>query len=139
MRAPFMIRWPGKIPSGSVSNEIVHVVDLLPTLGKIADYDVPNDRIIDGVDQLAFFTGKQKKSNREGFIIHTTLDLEMQELAEAQESDDSVLIVNLSREQYRKIIYTGRRGVIGEMLLIAERGREALMLWLAVWGIVPDG
>jgi len=75
MRAPFIIRWPGKIPAGSVSNEIIHVVDLLPTLGKIADYEVPDDRIIDGVDQLAFFTGKQKKSNREGFIIYNNDDV----------------------------------------------------------------
>jgi len=75
MRAPFLIRWPGKIPAGSVSNEIVHVVDLLPTLGKIAGYKVPNDRIIDGVDQLAFFTGKQEKSNLEGFIIYNNDDV----------------------------------------------------------------
>jgi arylsulfatase len=48
-----------------VSNEIVHVVDLLPTLGTLAGYDVPDDRIIDGVDQLDFFLGEQEKSNRE--------------------------------------------------------------------------
>ena len=75
IRAPFLIRWPGKIPAGSVSNEIVHVVDLLPTLGKIAGYKVPDDRIIDGVDQLAFFMGKQKKSNLEGFIIYNNDDI----------------------------------------------------------------
>jgi|LGOV01.1.fsa_nt_gb arylsulfatase len=75
MRAPFLIRWPGKIAAGSVSNEIVHVVDLLPTLGKIAGYKAPDDRIIDGVDQLDFFTGKQKKSNREGFIIYNNDDI----------------------------------------------------------------
>ncbi|MBL8213611.1 MAG: sulfatase-like hydrolase/transferase, partial [Bryobacterales bacterium] len=31
LRAPFLIRWPGKIPSGAVSNEIVHEMDLFPT------------------------------------------------------------------------------------------------------------
>jgi len=75
LRAPFLIRWPGKIPAGSVSNEIAHVVDLLPTLGKIAGYKVPDDRIIDGVDQLGFLTGKQKKSNREGFIVYNNDDI----------------------------------------------------------------
>jgi len=75
LRAPFMIRWPGKIPAGSVSNEIVHVVDLLPTLGSIAGYNVPGDRIIDGVDQLDFLTGKQKKSNLEGFIVYNNDDV----------------------------------------------------------------
>ena len=75
MRTPFLIRWPGKIPAGGVSNEIVHVVDLLPTLGQIAGYKVPSDRIIDGVDQLDFFTGKQDKSNLEGFIIYNNDDV----------------------------------------------------------------
>ena len=67
LRAPFIIRWPGKIPAGRVSNEIVHVVDLFPTLARAADAQVPKDRPIDGVDQLDFFLGKQVNSNREGF------------------------------------------------------------------------
>jgi arylsulfatase len=75
LRVPFLIRWPGKIPAGSVSNEIVHIVDLLPTLGQIAGYKKPNDRIVDGVEQLDFFTEKQKKSNREGFIVYNGDDI----------------------------------------------------------------
>ncbi len=34
IRVPFMIRWPGKMPAGRVSDEIVHGVDLFPTLAK---------------------------------------------------------------------------------------------------------
>jgi arylsulfatase len=70
LRAPFLIRWPGKIPEGGVSDEIVHVVDLLPTLAKVAGFEVPTDRIIDGVDQYDFLLGHQEKSNREGFIVY---------------------------------------------------------------------
>ena len=29
LRAPFIIRWPGKVPAGRVNNEIVHIVDYL--------------------------------------------------------------------------------------------------------------
>ena len=75
LRAPFLARWPGRIRAGEVSNEIVHVVDLLPTLGKAAGYDVPDDRIIDGVDQMDFFLGEQEKSNREGFIVYNNDDV----------------------------------------------------------------
>jgi arylsulfatase len=75
LRVPFLIRWPGKIPAGEVTNEIVHVVDLLPTLGRIAGYTPPKDRIIDGVDQLDLFLGKQDKSNREGFIVYNNDDV----------------------------------------------------------------
>jgi arylsulfatase A-like enzyme len=66
---PFLIRWPGNVPAGRVSNEIVHGVDLFPTLAKIAGAKVPKDRAIDGVDQSDFFIGKSEKSNREGFPI----------------------------------------------------------------------
>jgi arylsulfatase A-like enzyme len=67
LRAPFIIRWPGKVPAGRVSNEIVHIVDLLPTLARVGGAEVPKDRPIDGVDQLDFFLGKQENSNRDGF------------------------------------------------------------------------
>jgi len=67
LRASFVIRWPGKIKPKSVSNEIVHITDLLPTLASAAGYEVPADRIIDGVDQMPLFTGKTDKSAREGF------------------------------------------------------------------------
>jgi len=43
-RVPFMIRWPGKVPAGHVSNEIVHGVELFAMLAKIAGAKVPNDR-----------------------------------------------------------------------------------------------
>jgi arylsulfatase len=70
LRVPFAMRWPGKIPAGSVSDEIVHEMDLYPTFAKIAGGKVPTDRVIDGVDQTNFFMGKQEKSNREGVIVY---------------------------------------------------------------------
>jgi len=70
LRVPALMRWPGKIPRGKVTNEIMHVVDVLPTLARVAGYKVPTDRIIDGVDQLDFLIGRQKKSNREGFPVY---------------------------------------------------------------------
>jgi arylsulfatase A-like enzyme len=67
LRAPFIIRWPGRVPAGSISNEIVHIVDLYTTLARVGGAQIPTDRPIDGVDQLDFFRGKQASSNREGF------------------------------------------------------------------------
>jgi arylsulfatase len=69
IRVPFLIRWPGKVPAGRVSDEIVHAVDLFPTLASIAGATVPKDRPIDGVDQSNFFLGKTDKSSREGILI----------------------------------------------------------------------
>src|ERR1022692_1272375 len=55
LRAPFIIRWPGKVPAGRVNNEIVHIVDCYTTLARVGGAEVPKDRPIDGVDQLDFF------------------------------------------------------------------------------------
>jgi arylsulfatase len=67
LRAPFILRWPGKVSAGRVSNEIVHEVDLFPTLARLAGAETPGDRLIDGVDQTEFFLGKRAQSSREGF------------------------------------------------------------------------
>lgn len=70
LRVPFLIRWPGKIPAGQVSNDIVHQIDLFPTLARIVGQELPGDRVMDGVDQLDFFMGKTKKSARESVVIY---------------------------------------------------------------------
>ncbi len=70
LRVPFIVRWPGKVPAGRVSNEIVHEMDIFPTVARLVGAKLPTDRVIDGVDQLDFLTGKQDKSNRDGFVIY---------------------------------------------------------------------
>jgi arylsulfatase len=70
LRVPFAIRWPGKIAPGRASDEIVHAMDLFPTFAGIAGGEVPQDRVIDGIDMTDFFLGKRKKSGREGFVVY---------------------------------------------------------------------
>ncbi len=70
LRVPFIIRWPGTVPAGAVSNEIVHEMDLLPTLARTAGGKVPTDRVIDGVDQTDFLTGKKATSDRESIVVY---------------------------------------------------------------------
>ncbi len=75
LRVPFIARWPGRIAPGRVSNEIVHVTDLLPTLVAMTGGTVPADRPVDGVDQGPFLFGRQDKSQRDGFLFHIKNDL----------------------------------------------------------------
>ena len=69
LRVPFLIRWPGKIPQKQVSNEIVHQIDIFPTIASFIGAEIPTDRVIDGVDQSDFFMGKTSKSARESLKI----------------------------------------------------------------------
>ena len=68
LRVPFIARWPGRIKPNFVSNEIVHVVDIYTTLAAVANIAIPDDRPIDGVNQLPFLIGTTPSSAREGFV-----------------------------------------------------------------------
>jgi arylsulfatase A-like enzyme len=75
LRVPFAVRWPGKIPAGSVSDEIVHAMDVFPTIAGLTGGAVPDDRLIDGVNMSNFLLGKDLKSGREGFIVYMGNDI----------------------------------------------------------------
>ncbi len=68
-RTPCIVRWPGKVPAGKVSNELVHAVDWYTTLLNVAGASVPGDRIIDGMDMRDFLLGEAEESGRD-IILH---------------------------------------------------------------------
>jgi arylsulfatase len=81
-RVPCMVRWPGKIKPGTVSNEIVGHHDWLPTLLAIAGDKEVKEKLLkgykvgdmtykvhlDGYDLGPYLTGQTDKSPRESFI-----------------------------------------------------------------------
>jgi arylsulfatase len=81
-RVPGVLRWPGTIAPGSISNEIVSHHDWLPTFLAAAGEPQVVEKLrightaagktfkvhIDGQNLLSYLTGKQKTSPREGFI-----------------------------------------------------------------------
>lgn len=71
IRTPCVIRWPGRIPAGQVSNELTHEMDLFPTIAAAVNAPeiIPADRAIDGVNQLPFLEGRQARSNRDSVIF----------------------------------------------------------------------
>lgn len=66
VRVPCIVRWPGKVPAGRVSDELASTVDILPTLSAITGASLP-ERKLDGIDQSAFLLGKAEESAREEF------------------------------------------------------------------------
>jgi arylsulfatase A-like enzyme len=81
-RVPQMIRWPGRIPAGVVSNEIVGHHDWLPTFLAAAGEPDIVDKLkaghtigdatfkvhIDGYNLLPYLTGEADRSPRPGFV-----------------------------------------------------------------------
>ena len=69
LRAPFIMHWPGVFMENHVTNEILHITDIFPTILAILGIDPPKDRFIDGVDQKEFLSGEKDNSSREGFVF----------------------------------------------------------------------
>jgi arylsulfatase len=75
LRVPLIVRWPGRVAAGQVTDETIHVTDLFSTVIRAAGGEAPADRPIDGVDQLDWWTGKADKSAREGFLFYIKSEL----------------------------------------------------------------
>ena len=57
IRAPYLARWPGKLPAGSTYDAPVHHFDMYATAAAAAGAELPADRVMDGVDLVPFVTG----------------------------------------------------------------------------------
>jgi arylsulfatase A-like enzyme len=80
-RVPALVRWPGKIQAGSVSNEIMSHLDWMPTLAAaVGDTDLKQRLLkgtrigtkqsklhLDGYNFLPYLTGETKKGPRNEF------------------------------------------------------------------------
>ena len=57
-RVPFLARWPGRIPAGTVRTDLARTLDILPTIAGIVGAPLPSGRAIDGQDIRGFLEGK---------------------------------------------------------------------------------
>lgn len=72
-RVPFVVRWPGRTPSGTVSNELIELTDLLATCAAVVETKLPDNAGPDSFDALpAFLAEKPDRPVRE-FAVHHSL------------------------------------------------------------------
>ncbi|MCX6613733.1 MAG: sulfatase [Acidobacteria bacterium] len=74
-RVPFLARWPGTIPAGRTSSEMVSTLDFFPTFSAAAGAKVPTDRIYDGYNLLPTLKG-QAPSPRDNYKYFLGPDLQ---------------------------------------------------------------
>lgn len=70
MRVPCIMRWPGKIPAGTTTDEVASTIDLAPTFAKRAAARLPRDRVIDGHDLYPLMTSADAKSPHEAYLYY---------------------------------------------------------------------
>ncbi|NXB78359.1 STS sulfatase, partial [Donacobius atricapilla] len=69
IRVPGLLRWPGVVQAGAYIDEPTSNMDIFPTIVKLADAQLPSNRIIDGHDLLPLLQGKVTRSKHE-FLFH---------------------------------------------------------------------
>lgn len=69
-RVPAIVRWPGTIPAGRVSDEITTTMDLMPTFAALAGADLPSDRTLDGNNLMPLLSGQTDKGPNECFYYY---------------------------------------------------------------------
>ncbi len=68
-REPCIMRWPGKIPAGTVCSKLSSTIDILPTVAKLTGGTLPYHKI-DGVDMYALMTGDTMAEPRNTFYYY---------------------------------------------------------------------
>ncbi|XP_072333453.1 arylsulfatase H-like [Scyliorhinus torazame] len=69
IRVPGIFRWPGQLPSNKKIDEPTSLMDIYPTVVKLAGASLPQDRVIDGRDLMPLLEGETHRSEHE-FLFH---------------------------------------------------------------------
>ncbi|MGV3502858.1 MAG: sulfatase [Adhaeribacter sp.] len=68
-RVPCLMRWPGVVPAGRVSNKLLSTLDILPTVARLCGARLPA-KPIDGVDFTALLQGDDSQTPRQEFLYY---------------------------------------------------------------------
>ena len=73
-RIPFLVRWPGTITAGEVSDETVCLADLLATCAEIVGVPLPDNAGEDSVSNLAVWQGRMCDAAVREATVHHSID-----------------------------------------------------------------
>ncbi len=129
IREPGLVRWPGKVPAGRRSREIVHNIDILPTFLAAAGGTVDPVWKVDGVDVLDVWMGKASAPDRTLFWEFNTESVSMNA---AMRGDFKLLEIGSNRFLYNLKNDPGERRTLGpEYPEMFKRLQSELNAWLA--------
>ena len=67
LRVPFIMRWPGKVPAGIVTDEFLTALEIVPTLLAATGAPAPKDVKLDGFDMLPILRGEKPSPRQDMF------------------------------------------------------------------------
>ena len=118
-RVPAMVRWPGRIAPGSVSNEVVHHMDWLPTFLAAAGAPDIKERLLEGGVQAI---GREYKVHLDGYNILPMLT------GETEESPRREIFYFSDTGDLTALRYGDWKAVFME-----QERKETLRAWIEPW------
>lgn len=68
-RVPFIVRWPGHVPAGKSTDQLLCTTDVMASCAALLDYTLPAEAAVDSVNQLPLWTGRSSESRRDYVIL----------------------------------------------------------------------
>lgn len=112
LKIPFIVRWPGRVAAGGVSDALQSLVDLAPTFLDAAGLEAPMS--MQGVNQLPVWTGASAKARDEVIV-------------EFRHQPTKVHLRTLVTERHKLTVY--RDADYGELFDLANDPDERVNLW----------
>jgi len=123
-RVPFLARWPGKIPAGAVSGQLLCFTDLMATIAAILDAPMPAGEEVDSVSMAPALLGQD-----DGRPLRSSLLIK--ETATVIREGDWKLITHLGSGGFSKPrnVEPFEGGPRGQLYNLAEDIEETDNLW----------
>jgi arylsulfatase A-like enzyme len=142
VRVPGLVRWPGRVPAGKVSHEIVHNTDVLPTLLAAAGARPEAAWKVDGHNLLPVWQGKEKGPLR---TLFWEWRVEGYHQLAAMRGDLKLVITGANRPELFSVETDPgeRRSILAEHPELVKQLQKELTAWLATeteeskWGKKP--
>jgi arylsulfatase A-like enzyme len=130
IRVPAVVRWPGKIPAGKTSDDVVHMTDVFPTFLSAAGAKPEKEWKVTGADLLDTWKGKAKPPERTLFWEWRAEGYN--QLAAMKGDKKLVVSGNSPAELFDVVRDPGeRRNVIAEHRDLADKMRKEMTAWIA--------
>lgn len=129
LRMPSAVRWPGHVPAGKRSDEVIHMTDVMPTFLAAAGAKPDPAWKVDGMDMLDVWTGKKRAPDRTLFWEWQT---EGWTMMAAMRGDWKLLDIGSNKFLYNVRSDPGERRTLGaEYPDIFKQLQSELSDWMA--------
>jgi arylsulfatase A-like enzyme len=142
IRVPGVARWPGRVPAGKVSQDVVQNIDVLPTILAAAGAKPDVAWKVDGRDALAVWEGKAKAPSR---TLYWDWRAEGYNQLAAMRGDMKLVVIGTAPPELFNVVTDPgeRRNVAAEYPELVKELRKGITDWLKTeteeskWGRQP--